>query len=256
MLKLLREATGTKALLTAAACLSPQDAHVAWSTPACFCSRWLPEIPIAAIFPAILQVPFSAHYHLCWLSPAAGAAALSSCPQGLAGRSVVSEEENAGLGGQGREQPAPPGQSPFRTLGSRPGAHRRGGTGCGILGWGAGGSAVCVCHQERRASAGIETQMDVDSGLVGSGWVQGGEGDVWDPMVVCPILVTPWTVACQAPPGKNTGAGCRFLFQGLFPAQGLNRLSCIAGDSYQLSYQGRPCESLPCAQRRTSRKPL
>ena len=33
----------------------------------------------------------------------------------------------------------------------------------------------------------------------------------------CPILVTPWTVACQAPlassPGKNTGVGCYFLLQ-------------------------------------------
>ena len=92
---------------------------------------------------------------------------------------MVSEEENAGLGGQGREQPAPPGQSPFRTSGSRPGAHRGGEEQVrGILGWGAGGSAVCICNQETRASAGIEMQMDVDSGLVGSGWVRGGEGDV------------------------------------------------------------------------------
>ena len=38
-------------------------------------------------------------------------------------------------------------------------------------------------------------------------------------------LVTPWTVACQAPlplgfPGKNTGVGCHFLFQGIFLTQG------------------------------------
>ena len=36
---------------------------------------------------------------------------------------------------------------------------------------------------------------------------------------------TQWTVAHQAPlsmgfPGKNTGAGCHFLLQGIFPAQG------------------------------------
>ena len=36
------------------------------------------------------------------------------------------------------------------------------------------------------------------------------------------LLVTPWTVAYQAPhpwdfPGKNTGAGCNFLPQGIFP---------------------------------------
>ena len=40
-------------------------------------------------------------------------------------------------------------------------------------------------------------------------------------------LVTPWTVARQAPlplgfPGKNTGVGCHFLFQGIFLTQGLN----------------------------------
>ena len=42
------------------------------------------------------------------------------------------------------------------------------------------------------------------------------------------LIVTPWTVACQAPlcpwdsPGKKTGMACRFLFQGIFPTQGLN----------------------------------
>ena len=40
-------------------------------------------------------------------------------------------------------------------------------------------------------------------------------------------LVTPWTVACQAPlsmdfPGKHTGVGCRALLQGIFPTQRLN----------------------------------
>ena len=45
----------------------------------------------------------------------------------------------------------------------------------------------------------------------------------------CPIpcLVTPWTVACQALltmgfHSKNTGVGCYFLFQGIFPTQGSN----------------------------------
>ena len=37
-----------------------------------------------------------------------------------------------------------------------------------------------------------------------------------------PTLVTPWTVACQLLchwdfPGKNTGVGCHFLLQGIFP---------------------------------------
>ena len=40
-------------------------------------------------------------------------------------------------------------------------------------------------------------------------------------------FVTPWTVVRQALrpwgyPGKNTGVGCHFLHQGIFPTQGLN----------------------------------
>ena len=42
----------------------------------------------------------------------------------------------------------------------------------------------------------------------------------------CPTHVTPWTVVCQAPLcvrfSKNTGVGCHFLFQGIFPTQGSN----------------------------------
>jgi len=39
------------------------------------------------------------------------------------------------------------------------------------------------------------------------------------------LLTTPWTIACQAPwsmnfPGKNTGLGCHFLPQVIFPTQG------------------------------------
>ena len=37
--------------------------------------------------------------------------------------------------------------------------------------------------------------------------------------------VTPWTVACQAPLSvgfKNTGVGCHFLLQEIFPIQGSN----------------------------------
>ena len=36
------------------------------------------------------------------------------------------------------------------------------------------------------------------------------------------LFVTLWTVACQAPPGKNTGVGCHALLQRIFPTQGLN----------------------------------
>ena len=42
------------------------------------------------------------------------------------------------------------------------------------------------------------------------------------------LFVTPWMVAYQAPgpwdfPGKNSGVGCHFLLQGIFPTQGLNQ---------------------------------
>ena len=41
----------------------------------------------------------------------------------------------------------------------------------------------------------------------------------------CPTLATPWTAAHQAlcpwdSPGKNTGVGCYFLLQEIFPTQG------------------------------------
>ena len=43
----------------------------------------------------------------------------------------------------------------------------------------------------------------------------------------CLTLATPWTIARQAPlsmdfSGNNTGVGCHFLLQGIFPTQGSN----------------------------------
>ena len=62
----------------------------------------------------------------------------------------------------------------------------------------------------------------------------------------CPTLVTPWTVACQAPlsmgfPRKNTGVVCHFLLQRIFPTQELNPglLQCKQ-ILYQLNYEGSP----------------
>ena len=61
------------------------------------------------------------------------------------------------------------------------------------------------------------------------------------------LFVTPWTVACQAPLswnflGKNTEVGCRVLFQGLFPTQGLNlhlvQFLHWQGDSLPLHHLG------------------
>ena len=60
---------------------------------------------------------------------------------------------------------------------------------------------------------------------------------------LCLTFVTPWTIAHQAPvyvpSGKNTGVGCHFVFQGIFPTQGLN--PCLLhwqGDSLPLSQMG------------------
>ena len=51
------------------------------------------------------------------------------------------------------------------------------------------------------------------------------------------LFVTTWTVARQAPPstafpGKNTGVGCHFLLQGIFPTQESNPcLLCLIDKS-------------------------
>ena len=52
---------------------------------------------------------------------------------------------------------------------------------------------------------------------------------------VCSVMfdsVIPWTVACQAPhpwnfPSKNTGKGCHFLLQGIFPTPGIEPMSLV-----------------------------
>ena len=64
----------------------------------------------------------------------------------------------------------------------------------------------------------------------------------------CPTLVTPWTVARQAPggmpwdfPGKHTGVGCHFLLQEIFLTQGSNlHLQHWQADSLPPSHQGSP----------------
>ena len=60
------------------------------------------------------------------------------------------------------------------------------------------------------------------------------------------LFATPWTVAHRLlgpwdSPDKNTGAGCHFLLQGIFPTQGSNLglLHCRQ-TLYHLTYQGSP----------------
>ena len=62
----------------------------------------------------------------------------------------------------------------------------------------------------------------------------------------CPTLVTPWTVAHQAPLSmgfsrQESWSGCHALLQGIFPTQGLNPglLHC-RWILYQLSHKGNP----------------
>ena len=65
----------------------------------------------------------------------------------------------------------------------------------------------------------------------------------------CSILLQPlglWPARLFCPrdfPGKNTGVGCHFLLQGIFPTQGLN--PCLLqwqADSLPLSHLGSPLE--------------
>ena len=58
------------------------------------------------------------------------------------------------------------------------------------------------------------------------------------------LFAISWIVACQAPPSmgfsrQEYGVGCHFLFQGIFPTQGLNpgRLHCRL-TLYSFSHQG------------------
>ena len=65
------------------------------------------------------------------------------------------------------------------------------------------------------------------------------------------LFATPWTVAYQVPPSmgfsrQNTGVGCCFLLQGIFPTQGLNLglLHCRQ-TLYCPSHQGSPITTGP-----------
>ena len=67
------------------------------------------------------------------------------------------------------------------------------------------------------------------------------------------LFVTPWTEAHQAPlsmdfPGKNTGMGCHFLLQEVFPTQGLNlcllHLLHWQADSLPLCHLGSPSQRI------------
>ena len=58
------------------------------------------------------------------------------------------------------------------------------------------------------------------------------------------LFAIPWTAAFLHPwdfPGKNTGVGCHFLLQGIFPTQGSNpSIPHCRQTLYRLSYQESP----------------
>jgi len=62
------------------------------------------------------------------------------------------------------------------------------------------------------------------------------------------LFVTPWTVARQVRlsrdfPGEDTGVGCHFLLQGIFPTQELNlqtHICCIASRFFTPEQPGKP----------------
>ena len=66
----------------------------------------------------------------------------------------------------------------------------------------------------------------------------------------CPTLRPhgPWPTWLLRPwdfPGKNTGVGCHFLLQGIFPTQGLNPgLPHCRQTLYPLSHQGSPMDGI------------
>ena len=55
------------------------------------------------------------------------------------------------------------------------------------------------------------------------------------------LFATPWILCPWNSPGKNTGVGCNFVLQEIFPTQGLNSglLHCRQ-ILYHLSHQGSP----------------
>ena len=66
----------------------------------------------------------------------------------------------------------------------------------------------------------------------------------------CPTLLNPMDcrLLCWAFPGKNTGMGCHFLLQGIFPTQGLNSpLLCFLhwqADSWPSEPPGKPVQAV------------
>ena len=62
----------------------------------------------------------------------------------------------------------------------------------------------------------------------------------------CPTLCNPRLHCPWDSPGKNTGVGCHFLLQGIFPIQGSNpSLLHCRQILHHLSHQGSPASFIP-----------
>ena len=59
-----------------------------------------------------------------------------------------------------------------------------------------------------------------------------------------------WAPPPRGSPGRNAGVGCRALLQGLFPTQGLNRVSCLAGGFFTTDPSGKPLRGLVTAEQK------
>ena len=70
------------------------------------------------------------------------------------------------------------------------------------------------------------------------------------PLSCVQLFATPWPTRLLRPldfPGKNTGVGCHFLLQGIFPAQGSNSgLPHCRQTLYPLRHQGLPSPLCLC----------
>ena len=67
---------------------------------------------------------------------------------------------------------------------------------------------------------------------------------------------TPWAARLLCPwdfPGKNTGAGCHSLLQGMFWPSDKNQVSCIAGRFFTIWALGKPVSKEPNMQSPFSR---
>ena len=87
----------------------------------------------------------------------------------------------------------------------------------------------CAAHMDRPASSGRRSCLPAltSARLGGASFPSRGPRPTHGSLSHLQLLVTPWTVALQAPLSmgfsrQNTGVGCHSLFQGIFLSQGLN----------------------------------